>query len=212
MVRKEYAHAADFYSRALRQTGLPDVEQAPLWNKLGIAYQQLTDYDACRKAYKQAMKRRADFAEPWNNLGTTYYLQEKYRKSLKYYLHAIKQSPDSAAFHLNLGSSYFRMKKYEKALVEYRTALTLDPECLRARSTSGTVMQAGASDPEYYFYLAKTFALLGRAPEAVQYLRRAFEDGFKDQKRLDEDPDFQKLSKFPAYVELRKNPPVPITD
>jgi hypothetical protein len=54
------------------------------------------------------------------------------------------------------------------------------------------------------------FASLGRVDEAVRYLRRAFEDGFKDQKKLQEDPDFQKISSYPAYVELLNNPPVPI--
>jgi len=46
----------------------------------------------------------------------------------------------------------------------------------------------------------------------VRYLRRALEDGFNDQKMLDEDPDLKKISQFPDYVELRKNPPKAIKD
>jgi hypothetical protein len=60
--------------------------------------------------------------------------------------------------------------------------------------------------------MAKAFASIGRAEEAVRYLRRAFEDGFTDQKRIDEDPDFKKISQHPAYVELMKNLPVAIKD
>jgi hypothetical protein len=67
-------------------------------------------------------------------------------------------------------------------------------------------------DADYYFYLAKVFASLGRAPEAVRYLRHAFEDGFDNFKMLDQDPDFLKISKDPSYTELRKSPPVAIKD
>ncbi len=65
---------------------------------------------------------------------------------------------------------------------------------------------------EFYFYLAKVFASLGRTEEAVRYLRRAFEDGLQDHKRIDDDPDFQKISHDPSYVELMKNPPLAIKD
>jgi len=44
----------------------------------------------------------------------------------------------------------------------------------------------------------------------VRYLRRALEDGFELSKQIDEDPDFQKISQYPAYIELIKNPPVAI--
>lgn len=209
MARKAYADAGDYYHRALRQGGLSN---AALWNKLGIAYQQQLNNRAARKAYNEAIRRRNDFAEPWNNLGTTYYLQNKFRKSVKCYVRAIMLLPTSPTFHLNLGTSYYRLKKYKEAVDEYREALTLDPNVLANRSSMGTVVQARGADVEFYFYLAKVFASLGRAEEAVRYLRRAFEDGFKDLKRLDQDPDFQKIKLYPAYVDLRKNLPVPIQD
>jgi tetratricopeptide (TPR) repeat protein len=209
MARKSYADAADLYYRALKQSKFAN---ALLWNKLGIAYQQQLNYNASRKAYNQAIRRHNDFPEAWNNLGTTYFMQNKFRKSIKYYLRALKLNPSSASFHVNLGTSYYHMKKYKDAVDEYRTALTIDPKVLAEHSTLGTVVQARAADVEYYFYLAKVFASLGRAEEAVRYLRRAFEDGFKDQKRIDEDPDFLKISQHPAYVELMKNRPVPIKE
>jgi len=209
MARKAYADAADYYYRALKQSKLAD---AALWNKLGIAYQQQMNHRAARKAYNQAIRRRKDFSEPWNNLGTTYFMQNKYRKSLKYYLRALKLNPNSASFHANLGTSYYHMKKVVEAVQEYRIALSLDPTALTERSSLGTTVQTRSADAEYFFYLGKVFASLGRAEDAVRYLRRAFEDGFKDQKRVDEDVDFQKISQHPAYVELMKHRPVPIKD
>lgn len=212
MARKSYADAVDFYHRALKQPGLSASGQASIWNKLGIAFQQEVNYNAARKAYQESIHRQSDFAEPWNNLGTTYYMENKIKKSVKYYNQSVKLSPSSASFHMNLGTSYYRLKKFKWAVEEYQTALTLNPNILSERSSGGTVMQTRAADSDFYYFLAKSFALVGRADEAVRYLRRAFEDGFKDQKRLADDPDFQKISQNPAYVELMKNLPVPIRE
>jgi tetratricopeptide (TPR) repeat protein len=113
---------------------------------------------------------------------------------------------------LNLSASYSRMKKFDKAMEECREALRLDPSVLVAHSAAATTVQARGSDVDFYYYLAKVFASMSRPDDAVHYLRRALEDGFKDMKRIDSDPDFQKISHYPAFVQLRKNPPVPIED
>jgi tetratricopeptide (TPR) repeat protein len=210
MARKSYEDAVDYYYRALKKDHFAN---AIVWNKLGIAYQQLQNFPASRKAYNQAIRRRKDYAEPLNNIGTTYYMQKKYGKSVKYYLRALKLSPDSASYHLNLGTSFLHMKKYQESVEEYRTALNLDPEAFAQRSAFGTTIEAPReADPEYYFYLGKVFASLGRVDEAVRSLRRALEDGFKDRKRILDDPDFMKISQNPAYVQLMNNPPVGIKD
>lgn len=209
MARKSFADAVDFYTRALKQD---NSRSAVLWNKLGIAYQQQLRYRPARKAYNEAIRRRQDFAEAWNNIGTVYYLQDRFHKSVKCYLQAIRLSPTSASFHLNLGTSYYHLRKIKEAVDEYRRALELDPNCLTERSATGTVVQARGADVDFYFYLAKVFASLGRVEDAVRYLRRAFEDGLQDRKRIDQDPDLKKISRDPAYVELMKNPPVAIKD
>ena len=209
MARKSYEDAVDYYYRALKQTRFAN---AIVWNKLGIAYQQLQNYSASRKAYNQAVRRQKDYTEPLNNIGTTYFMEKKYGKSVKYYLKAMKLNPDSASYHLNLGTSYMHMKKYNESVDEYRTALSLDPNIFSQRSAFGTTIEARGADPEYYFYLGKVFASLGRAEDAVRSLRRALEDGFKDRKRILDDPDFMKISQNPAYVELMNNPPVGIKE
>jgi tetratricopeptide (TPR) repeat protein len=209
MARKQYADAADYYLRALKTQ---KEGQAGLWNKLGIAYQQQEKFDSARKAYKTALRYQKDLPEAWNNLGTTYFLQGKAKKSLKYYRRAVKLNPNSASFHLNLGTAYCRTKKYPPAVSEYAAALTLDPNILHEHAAQGTVVDARGDGQKLYLYLAKAFASLGRSEEAVRYLRRAFEEGFHDKELLDKDPDFQKISSNPAYVELLTNPPVAIKD
>ena len=212
MARKEYGDAVDSYAQALRRSGLSADDTASLWNRIGIAYQAELKFGAARKAYKNSLHFRKDFAEPWNNLGTTYYMQKKYGKSAKYYLRAIALNGQSASFHMNLGTSYYHMDRFDQSVREYRAALLLDPDILSKHSSMGTVVETRESDPKFYYYLAKTFANLGRVDEAVHYLRRAFEDGFHDLKGLNEDPDFKKISQAPVYVELMKNPPAAIKE
>jgi tetratricopeptide (TPR) repeat protein len=209
MARKEYSDAVDYYLRAMK---MDKTRQAAIWNKLGIAYQQQSQFRSARNAYKKAIHFQKDFPEPWNNLGTTYFLEGRAKKSLKYYKRAVKLNPSNASFHLNLGTAYFRSKKYDEAVGEYRAALTLNPNILREHSPQGTVVEARGSGEKLYFYLAKAFASLGLTDEAVRYLRRAFEEGFHDVDLLGKDPDFQKISSSPAYVELLKNPPVAIKE
>jgi tetratricopeptide (TPR) repeat protein len=209
MARKEFSDAVDYYQRALKRD---KNRQAAIWNKLGIAYQQQAQFRLARNAYKKAIHSQKDFPEPWNNLGTTYFLEGKAKKSLKYYQRAVKLNPSGASFHLNLGTAYFHSKKFDKAVEEYRAALTLDPKILREHSPQGTVVEARGSGEKLYFYLAKAFASLGLADESVRYLRRAFEEGFHDRELLAKDPDFQKISSNPAYVELLNTPPVGIKE
>jgi tetratricopeptide (TPR) repeat protein len=209
LARKSFRDAVDYYLRAMRERRQ---NQAGLWNKLGIAHQQALNYREARKCYERATKVDRNFAEPWNNMGTTYFLDNKIKKSVKYYRRALEINPSNASFHLNLGTALYHRKKYQEAVESYRTALELDPRILSDRSTVGTVVQTRGADARFYFYMAKVFASAGRPEEAVRYLRRALEDGFKDFRKIDEDPDLQKISEFPAYVQLRSNPPVPIKD
>ena len=204
MARKAYPDAVDNYRRALQEGGRGD---GAVWNKLGIAYQQMQNMNAARRAYKEAIRIRKDFPEPWNNLGTTYYLEKKAKKSLKYYREAIKLNPQSASFHVNLGTAYYATKKIPEAIEEYRTALSLDPAVLTQRSNVGTTVSARTADAKFFFYMGKVFASLGRVDDAVRYLRHAFEDGFDDFKLLDSDEDYKKISALPAYKELRAHPP-----
>ena len=215
MARKTYDAAIDHYSLAINsQKDSPQrkPEVALLYNKIGICFQQKLDYGRARKAYDSAIRMDKTLAQAWNNLGTTYYLDRRAKKSVKYYRRAIKLNPQGASYHLNLGTAYFDRKKYQDASKEYRTAIQLDPDVLTRSAGAGTAIETRHVDANYYFYLAKIFASVGNPVEAVRYLERALEEGFKDRKRILDDPDFQKISSDPAFVALMKNPPVAIKD
>jgi len=214
MVRKEYTNAIESYTHAIKaQQFSPHsrMKIAVLWNKTGICYQQMTDYDHARKAYKKAIRLDRTYAQSWNNLGSTYYLTGKPKKSIKFYRHAIKIDPEVASYHLNLGTAYFARKKYKRATREYRAAIQLDPEVLtRNPEGQGSTIETRYANAKFFFYLAKIFASAGEPEKAVRYLERAMEEGFNNRKRILQDPDIRKISKYPAFVALMKHPPVAI--
>lgn len=216
MVRKQYDKAIELYAHVIKlQESSPQSETkiAVLWNKTGICYQQKMDYTHARGSYRKAIRLDRTYAQPWNNMGSTYYLAGKAKKSIKFYRHAIKMNPESASFHLNLGTAYFACKKYEQATREYRAAIQLDPEVLtRNPESQGTTVETRYANAKFYFYMAKIFASAGEPDKAVRYLERAMEEGFNSQKRILEDPDIQKIRKYPAFIALMKNPPVAIKE
>jgi hemerythrin len=52
------------------------------------------------------------------------------------------------------------------------------------------------------YYLAKTYATAGKTEEALSYLRKALEAGFKDKKLLMKDKEFAALRTTPEFHQL----------
>ena len=55
---------------------------------------------------------------------------------------------------------------------------------------------------KFHYYVAKMYAKGGRNELAIQYLRKALEEGFKEKKKLIEDPEFTGLRELPEFKEL----------
>ena len=55
--------------------------------------------------------------------------------------------------------------------------------------------------------MAKVYAKSGRNDLALQYLRKALEEGFKEKKSLDEEPDFATLKDLPEFKDLMARVP-----
>ena len=179
MARKNYRGAIPYYEKTL---GLLEPKIAVLYNKTGIAYHQQLQFDMARKYYERAMKADKTYGEAINNLGTVYYGRKKYKSAIKQYKKALKQKPNSASIHSNLGTAYFARKKYDRALASYRKALELDPEVFERRSTFGVLLQERAVEDRgrFHYFVAKTYAAAGVLDRALLHLRKALEDGFKD--------------------------------
>ena len=197
MARKMYSEAIEAFSQ-----GSP--KDPVLRNKLGIAHHQLLQLDAARKCYEQAIKLKPDYSEAINNLGTVYYAGKSYRRAISQYKKAIKIAPNSASIHSNLGTAYYARDQIALANEEYRTAMKLDPDVFERHSGYGVLLQerSVADRARFHYMMAAIYAQEGRNDLALQNLRKSLEEGYKDRKKLPDDPAFAGLRDLPEFKEL----------
>ena len=199
MARKEFREAIDAYRQAL-----PQGKAFILYNKIGIAYHNLSDFKAAKKNYDQSVKLNPQYAEALNNIGALYYVQKNYRRAISEYQRALKVTPNSATIYSNLGTAYFARKRIEDAMKAYQKALAINPDVFEARGTAGTILQqrSGEEQAKLHYYLAKSYAQAGMPDRALQYMRRSLEEGFKDKKKFLEEPEFGSLRELPEFKQL----------
>jgi tetratricopeptide (TPR) repeat protein len=196
MARYEYRQALDAYARAPKMT-------AEVWNKMGVAYHHLFAMEQAKHDYEQALTLEPNLAEALSNLGSIYFNEKDYGRAEKYYRKALKIEPKSAVIYHNLGMLYFVRGKMEKGVEALRKALALDPEALEhdaLRSISEPTTRQERARENYCF--AELFAEQGQFDQALEYLRKAIDEGFDDRKRLADDPAFTRLRGTKEYAQL----------
>jgi len=200
MARKQYREAVEAFHE-----GSP--KDPVLLNKTGIAYHQLLQLDSALKSYQQAVHFKKDYLEAINNIGTVYYARKNYRRSITYYRRAIKLAPKatrSAAIYNNLGTALFARKQYKDAADALQTALSLDPEVFEHTGSYGVMLEERTVEEraKYHYYVAKLYAKNGRNDLALQYLRKALEEGLKERKQLEKDPEFASMRDTKEFKDL----------
>ena len=197
MARKMFREAAETYKEGPQNSPV-------ILNKTGIAYHQMLDLDTAKKYYERAIRLNPKYAEAINNLGTIYYSHKSYRRAITYYKRALRLDPNSPAFYSNLGSGYFARKDYKNAADCWQKALELDPEIFEHKGTHGVVLQERSTDDraKFHYYLAKTYARAGQNERALMYIRKSLEEGFKERKKFEEEPEFAALRDLPEFKQL----------
>jgi tetratricopeptide (TPR) repeat protein len=197
MARKMYREAIDMYKEA--------PETAVTLNKIGIGYHQMLDFDSAKKYYERSLKLNGKYAEAINNLGTIAYAKKNYRRAIGQYKKALKYNPDSASIYSNLGTAYFARKNYDEAMKAYQTAISLDPEVFEHTSTAGVLLQERTVEEraKFHFYQAKLYAKNGMSDRALLCLRRALEEGLKeDRDKLKEVPEFAAIRDSDEFKQI----------
>ena len=197
MARKMYREAIESYQQGPQNS-------AVIANKTGIAYHQLLDFESAGKLYQRSIKLNPKYAEAINNLGTIYYARKSYRRAVSQYRKALTLMPDSASFLSNLGTAYFARKNYAEAFTTYQKALALDPDVFEHRGTAGVLLLERSVDEraKFHYYLAKGYAQAGQTERAIQYIRKALEEGFKEREKFQKEPEFASLRDNDEFKQL----------
>jgi tetratricopeptide (TPR) repeat protein len=196
MVRRSYAAAIESYQRETQRS-------AVLLNKIGVAYHHMFALDQARKYYQQALAMNPSYADALNNLAAVYHGQHDYKQAERTYQKALKYAPNAAITYCNLGTAYFADEKYKQGMQAYHQALVLDPNIFDPRQIQ--IVQETSSRRQLVavnYYLAKTYAAQGKVEEAIGYLRKALENGFRDHKQLMKDKEFAALRSTPEFHQL----------
>jgi len=175
-----------------------------LLNKTGIAYHQMLDFKTAEKYYRLAIRANPHYAEAINNLGTIFYAHKSYRRAVNEYKKALRINPESGSMWSNLGTGYFARKDYAQASECYQKALALDPEVFESRSSQGVLLQERSVEEraKFHYYLAKTYAKAGMNERALLYIRKSIEEGFKERKKYEQEPEFAPLKELPEFKQI----------
>jgi len=194
--RQRYQAAIAAYSKAPEMT-------APIWNKMGIAYQMMFNSKDATRCYKQSLQLDPSDPQVLNNLATVYASLKQYGQADRLYRKALKLNPQSALVLKNLGTNLLAEHKYDKGWEAYKQALALDPEIFSNHDTPSvadpsSLQERGAMN----YYMAAGCARAGYADCALQYLRMALDEGFTTRKKVAIDVEFASLRSNPAFKQL----------
>jgi tetratricopeptide (TPR) repeat protein len=196
MARQQYLAAIEAYRQA-------PLDSAQIWNKLGLAYHHVFAIEEAQRDYLRALRIRPNYPEALNNLGAVYYAKGNFHRAEKYYLRALRLNSNSAATYSNLGTAYFAQHKADKGLVAYRTALALDARVFEDAAPQLVSESLPARERAQQDYaLAVLFAQSGHSDRAIEYLRKALNEGFDDRKRILDDQTLASVRALPAFTEL----------
>src|SRR6201993_5233269 len=196
MARRDYVAAIGAYQHAQLQKSLT-------WTKIGVAYHHLFAMDEAMKAYQMAIRIDSHNADALNNVGAVYHAKHDYKKAAKYYKKALKYNPHSAAVYCNLGTTYFADHKYKDAEKAYEHAFAIDPNAFN-HDTNASIDEGSTKEERIAqnYYLARAFARAGQREQALMYLRKAFNEGFRDSRKLKDERDFAMLRTTLEFKQL----------
>lgn len=202
---KYFLDALDYYQAAMKK----NPKSAVLYNKTGMTELLLGRFREAKKDFEKSIHYNKKYADAYNNLGVIYYTRKNYGKAIKNYKKAIRFNPNSASFYSNLGTAYFSKKKWLEATQAYTTAVQLDPDIFMESSLASVVAQMSSPEDRsrFQFELAKIYAKSGNNDDALLYLRRAMEGGYKEINDVYKDTEFAALRKDPRFTELMTHRP-----
>jgi tetratricopeptide (TPR) repeat protein len=196
MMRHQYMQALGEYAKVPKTS-------AEIWNKMGVAYHHMFAIEEAKRDYTRALSLKPDMADALSNLGSIYFNLKDYRRAEKYYRRALKVRPVSAVVYHNLGMLYFVRGKVSQGAQALRRALQIDPTALERDTDQSIAEPLTQQDRARESYcLAQLLAEQGQYDRALEYLHKAFDEGFNDRKRLAGDPAFSAMRGSTVFAQL----------
>lgn len=197
---------------------------------LALCYQRTGRYSLAATYYQNTLKYDPEYLKAHFNLGLSYYFMGEYDKAEKAFLEYERREPNDPTLYQNLGEVARKQGNPLKAEQSFQKALNIDPQhagahmsmaelhiALGLESTEPkaakthfqqaeenlqTYTQLEKEDGDGYYELAGVKAQLGMTEEALQKLEKAFQLGFKDRARMENDKALAPLLGLEAFQTL----------
>jgi len=145
---------------------LPDDAEAQ--NNLGLALQDLRQFDSAVACYRRALKINPNDAAICNSLGTALQDMGQFDAAVDSYRLAVRLKPDYVIAHNNLGIAFQELRRYDDAVTCYRRALEIKPDYADAHRNLGiALVRLGQLDEAIASYLLS----LGIKPDSCDTTR-----------------------------------------
>jgi pentatricopeptide repeat protein len=199
--RSNYSAAISYYLDAAKI----NQSSALLFNKLGITELQYGDRGMARKYFAKALKVDPRNTTALNNLGAVACIQGKYKVAIRYLKEALALDESDASAHLNIAEAWIGVGETERGMKEYARALELNADIL-SNTLDGVSAQVRTPEQRAMiaFLIAKAYAKRGNVEGALEYLKRAKDDGFRNLNKVYTEPEFAALVQDPRLEKLVK--------
>ena len=109
------------------------------FNRLGIMYHEMGDYEAAVVNYQKSIEYAPKEAITYYNLGLVYNKLEQFENAIDAYLHAIQIDPDDSNYYTELACTYDNLEQSEQAMRALQKALDIDPNNAYAYRSLGYI-------------------------------------------------------------------------
>ena len=196
MAEKRYEAGIQAYQDLLKS----EPKNAVFMNMIGIAYLNLSNYEQAKKYFERAAKADKKYSSAVNNLGMVYYTRKISAARSGNIKERWPSIPGQAGTHANLGFAYYNSNKFPEAAIEFQKALEIDPHVLERNERVGTMMQdrSVSNHGLFFFTMARVYAQKKDAEHCAEYLRKSFDEGYKDVVKVKTDPAFKDVINDPG--------------
>lgn len=184
----------------------------------GHIHRKMRNLDAARADYEQAVKLNPEDPRARSFLGSLQRMAGDLSGARENLTYALKLNAHNIEARISLGKIFEKGKAWKAAEREYEKCIEMTPADERgyvalavllarreqpeqAQQLLQRALEINPSFHETLYWLAVLTAP-GDAAEGLKYLERAVKNGFRDRKRLTENPAFQSLEPIPAFQNL----------
>ena len=196
VVHGHYADAIEAYRKIRPQN-------AEIYNKIGVAYQRMANEEDAIANYGQATKLDSKFAAPYNNLGTIYFHQNNNKRATAAVQEVDQAGRSDRSVLEQPGRGVYGGTPVQQRRRGLREGVLLDPDIFQEIAMNGIQqIESPAELAKLYLTFAEIYAHAGMKVQAILYLHKAIEEGFKDRQQLQQDQQLATLHGNPEFEAL----------